>query len=249
MAHDFNNLLTIIRSSVDFLKQPQISETRRARYIDAISQTVDRAARLTGQLLAFARRQALTPTVFDVGERVAGVVELVRPLVGARIQIDLDLSGQPCLTRADLNQFETALINLAVNARDAMNGEGRMVLRVEPVDEVPPMRGHAGAIGEFIAVSVHDSGCGIAETEIAKIFEPFFTTKAVGKGTGLGLSQVFGFAKQSGGDVNVETAPGEGATFRLYLPRISARPEPVHVVPAGPAVAGRQGTGPAHPGG
>jgi signal transduction histidine kinase len=220
VAHDFNNLLTIIRSSIDFLRNgTDMPEPRRMRYMDAISQTVDRAAKLTGQLLSFARRQALTPSVFDVGRQVESVADLVRPLVGARIDIDIETSPEVCLAKADISQFETALINLAVNARDAMNGEGHLSFKVEAATEIPALRGHASAAGSFVAVTVSDSGPGIAVEQLTKVFEPFFTTKEVGKGTGLGLSQVFGFAKQSGGEVNIETAPGKGASFRIYLPR------------------------------
>jgi CheY-like chemotaxis protein len=119
-----------------------------------------------------------------------------------------------------LSQFETALVNMAVNARDAMDGEGTLTLRLARTTRLPPIRGHAGADGSFVAVSLQDTGSGILPEQIGRIFEPFFTTKAVGKGTGLGLSQVFGFAKQSGGDVNVETALDQGTTFTLYLPEV-----------------------------
>ena len=219
VAHDFNNLLTIIRSSVDFLSREDLSAERRNRYINAISQTVDRAAKLTGQLLSFARRQALTPVEFDVGAQVESVADLVRPLVGARISIKVSTPKRPCFARADISQFDTALINLAVNGRDAMHGEGTMSFCVEAVSELPSVRGHAGGKGDFIRVIVEDSGCGIPAAQLASIFEPFFTTKEVGKGTGLGLSQVFGFAKQSGGEITVASDEGRGASFQLYLPR------------------------------
>ncbi len=224
VAHDFNNLLTIIRSAVDFLRRRELPEDRRRRYVDAISDTVDRASKLTGQLLAFARRQPLKPEVFDVRQQVDNVADLVRPLVGARIKIDLDLCPTPCFTEADIGQFETALVNLAVNARDAMDGEGRLVFTVEEVASLPAIRGHRGAASRFIAISVADTGAGIDQSNLASIFEPFFTTKEVGKGTGLGLSQVFGFVKQSGGEVDVQSKPGQGSTFTLYLPRTEADP-------------------------
>ncbi len=223
VAHDFNNLLTIIRSSVDFLRREDIAAARRLRYVDAISQTVDRAAKLTGQLLAFARRQALVPVEFDVGVQVESVAELVRPLVGARIEIVVEPPARACFAKADVSQFDTALINLAVNGRDAMQGEGRLVFRIEPVVDVPSVRGHSGASGDFVAVTVSDTGSGIAPDQLPSIFEPFYTTKEVGKGTGLGLSQVFGFAKQSGGEITVLSEEGRGAAFRLYLPRIAGR--------------------------
>ena len=220
VAHDFNNLLTIIRSSVDFLRRGELPEPRQRRYVEAISETVDRAAKLTGQLLAFARRQPLKPEVFDAARQVVSVVDLVRPLAGARIQVVAQVGSQACFVEADVSQFETALVNLAVNARDAMGGEGRLTFRLELVEHVPAIRGHLGAAGAFVAVSVTDTGTGIDPAQTASIFEPFFTTKEVGKGTGLGLSQVFGFAKQSGGEVEVESRLGHGATFTLYLPRV-----------------------------
>ena len=223
VAHDFNNLLTIIRSSVDFLRRGDLGEARRSRYIEAISDTVDRASKLTGQLLAFARRQPLKPVVFDVSHQVRSVIELIRPLMGARIDIECDLCAPACFAEADVSQFETALVNLSVNARDAMNGEGRLVFRATEVSSVPAIRGHLNADGDFIAISITDTGLGIDPSQLAAIFEPFFTTKAVGKGTGLGLSQVFGFAKQSRGEVDVQSEIGQGSTFTLYLPRV---PEP-----------------------
>ncbi|MGE8128779.1 PAS domain-containing protein [Methylobacterium sp. NPDC080182] len=222
VAHDFNNLLTIIRSSVEFLRRPDLAETRRRRYLDAVSDTVDRAARLTGQLLAFARRQALKPQVFDIGARLRSIADMLDSVTGARIRVAIDLPATPRYVRADQSQFETALINMAVNARDAMDGEGNLTLRLEGDSPMPPIRGHAGAKGPFVAVRVSDTGAGIPDADLGRIFEPFFTTKEVGKGTGLGLSQVIGFAKQSGGDIDVASALGHGTTFSLYLPQVAA---------------------------
>ncbi|MEE7456029.1 histidine kinase [Methylorubrum populi] len=226
VAHDFNNLLTIIRSSVDFLRRPDLPEARKARYLDAVSETVERAAKLTGQLLAFARRQTLDPQVFALDERLRAMADLLDTVTGARIRIVLELPGEPCHVRADLSQFETALVNMAVNARDAMQGEGTLTLRLTCGGTLPSIRRHAGSSRPFAAVSISDTGLGIAPEVLPRIFEPFFTTKAVGKGTGLGLSQVFGFAKQSGGDVDVESVLGGGSTFTLYLPEVAAeRPD------------------------
>lgn len=219
VAHDFNNLLTVIRGGAEILRRPDLSEEKRARYIDAIADTADRAAKLTGQLLAFSRRQALRPEVFDAGERLESVKDMLRTVVGARVVLTTDADCEICYVEADPSQFETALVNLAVNARDAMDAAGNLSIKVRPADRVPGVRGHAPAAGEFVAVSVSDTGCGIAPEQLAQIFEPFFTTKEVGKGTGLGLSQVYGFAKQSGGEVEVDSTVGEGTTFTLYLPR------------------------------
>ncbi|HEU0146817.1 MAG TPA: PAS domain S-box protein [Bradyrhizobium sp.] len=225
VAHDFNNLLTIIRSATDFLRRRDLPEERRRRYVDAISETVERASKLTAQLLAFARRQPLTPQVFDVGDQVENVAQLIRPLVGARIQIDVAVETPGVFTLADIAQFQTAVINLAVNARDAMDGEGRLTIGVRKVEAVPALRGQLPRPGAFIAVSVTDTGTGIAPEHLSAIFEPFFTTKEVGKGTGLGLSQAFGFAKQSEGDIAVSSRLGVGTTFTIYLPQ-AASPAP-----------------------
>jgi PAS domain S-box-containing protein len=221
VAHDFNNLLTVILSGVDALRRPDVSEERRDRYVNAIAETAERAAKLTGQLLAFARRQPLRETVFDAADNVKRIVEMLTTVVGSRIMLKTDLRLSPAPVKADLVQFETALVNMAVNARDAMKGEGSITLTVDESREIPTMRAQPAVPGSFIMVSIADSGVGMAADQLARIFEPFFTTKAVGKGTGLGLSQVYGFAKQSGGDVRVDSAPGEGATFTLYLPRAS----------------------------
>ncbi|MCJ2127582.1 hybrid sensor histidine kinase/response regulator [Methylobacterium sp. E-045] len=235
VAHDFNNLLTIIRSSVDFLRRPDLPEDRRKRYMDAVSDTVDRAARLTGQLLAFARRQALKPEVLNVGERLRAVADMLDTVTGARVQVVAERTDANCFIKVDQSQFETALVNIAVNARDAMNGEGTLTMRLRCSAPIPPIRGHAGGPGPFAVVELTDTGTGIAEEDLTRIFEPFFTTKEVGKGTGLGLSQVFGFAKQSGGDVDVHSVLGQGTTFSLYLPEVEAVLD---------AVADEEGIGP-----
>jgi PAS domain S-box-containing protein len=240
VAHDFNNLLTIIRSATDFLRRRDLPEERRRRYVDAISDTVERASKLTAQLLAFARRQPLKPQVFNVGAQVENVAQLIRPLVGTRIQIDVDIGDSDTFSIADIAQFETALINLAINGRDAMDGEGRLTISVRKVSMIPALRGQPARGGNFIAVSVDDIGTGIAPQHLAAIFEPFFTTKEVGKGTGLGLSQAFGFAKQSGGDIAVASRLGEGASFTIYLPQAAAPKEPEAAKAASePAATGR----------
>ena len=220
VAHDFNNLLTVIRGSVDLLRRPNLTDERRERYIQAIAETADRAAKLTNQLLAFARRQALLPESFDAQESVRVLADMVRTLAGSCIKVALESASCPCHIHADRNQFDTAIINMAVNARDAMNGDGRLTICVESVDGMPSVRSHQAIAGDFIAISLTDTGEGISADRIDHIFEPFFTTKDVGKGTGLGLSQVFGFAKQSGGEVMVESEVGTGTTFTLYLPRM-----------------------------
>jgi len=238
VAHDFNNLLTVIKSSTDLLKRPGLAEDRRARYIGAISDTVDRAAKITGQLLAFARRQALKPEVFDAGASVKAIGDMMGSLTGSRIRIVTELPDEPCRVDADPSQFDTALVNMAVNARDAMDGEGRLTIRVEAAGHMPAARGQPRVTGRFVAVSITDTGTGIPEASLERIFEPFFTTKAVGQGTGLGLSQVIGFAKQSGGEITVASTPGAGTTFTLYLPRVAAAPAVSPHVEAEPLVDG-----------
>jgi two-component system NtrC family sensor kinase len=226
VAHDFNNLLTVIRASVDLLRRPDLPEPRRLRYIDAISDTVTRAAKLTGQLLAFARRQTLKPELFDVGQSVQMLGEMIGTLIGSRIEIVIHMPDEPCFINADAGQFETAMINMAVNARDAMDGDGRLTIAVRLAAELPGAAAPSRNPHGYVAVSVEDTGIGIPRDRFGQIFEPFFTTKEVGQGTGLGLSQVFGFAKQSGGEVIVASELGQGSIFTLYLPRVSGAGRP-----------------------
>ena len=246
VAHDFNNLLTVIRASVDLLRRPDLPEPRRLRYIDAISDTVTRAARLTTQLLAFARRQTLKPELFDVGQNVQMLSEMIGTLIGSRIEIAIHGPSEPCFVNADAGQFETAMINMAVNARDAMDGRGKLTITVRTATELPgpaaqqqkprDQTSGAQAPAGYVAVSVEDTGVGIPHEQFGRIFEPFFTTKEVGQGTGLGLSQVFGFARQSGGEVVVASEMGKGSMFTLYLPRITgdSRPQQISAEDAPP---------------
>jgi PAS domain S-box-containing protein len=217
VAHDFNNLLTIIRSSVDLLKMPTLTAQKRERYIDAIGETADRAAALTSQLLAFSRRQPLKPEIFDVGERISAMRRIVETSIGSTIALTITVPDR-AFVNADLNQFETAVLNLVINARDAMPAGGKLAVTVQSVTGLPAVRGHGSSGGDFVAVRVADDGSGIPPETLVKIFEPFFTTKGLNKGTGLGLSQVHGFAKQSGGEVDVQSEVGIGTAFTLYLP-------------------------------
>lgn len=225
MAHDFNNLLTVIRGSVDLLRRDNLSEEKRRTYIDAIGSTADRASDLTKQLLAFARRQALTPELIDTGASLMGLATMIETLTGSRITLQTQVPDYPCYIMADRAQLDTAIVNMAVNARDAMGGAGALTIATGPVSGIPKVRAHPPVTGDYVAVTVTDTGSGIAEGDLISIFEPFFTTKAVGQGTGLGLSQVFGFAKQSGGDVRVDSKVGKGTTFTLYLPRCYPNPD------------------------
>jgi PAS domain S-box-containing protein len=221
VAHDFNNLLTVIKASADFLRRPGLDEEKRARYVDAIAETANRAAVLTSQLLAFARRQPLQPEVFDSGARLRRLGHIITTTLGSAITLTYDLAETPQLVNADASQFDTAVLNMVVNARDAMPRGGALKLSTSGARGVPAVRGHAAAKGDFVAISITDTGVGIAADALQRIFEPFFTTKAVDKGTGLGLSQVYGFAKQSGGEINVASKVNAGTTFTLYLPRAS----------------------------
>ena len=225
VAHDFNNLLAVITSSIELLRNDMLPLEQHGKYLNLIFDTVGRAVKLTSQLLAFARQQPLSPEVFNVDDHVKDVVELVRPLLGTQMQIAHAPCGNGgCLAEADISQFEAALVNLVINARDAMNACGLLTLKVQEVDTVPAGLGHGLRAGGFVSVSVADTGCGIAQNKLQAIFEPFYTTKEVGKGTGLGLSQVFGFAKQSGGEVAVKSEVGAGSVFTLYLPCAKSPP-------------------------
>lgn len=219
VAHDFNNFLTIIRSSTDLLRNPRLDEERRRRYIEAIGNTVDLASKLTTQLLAFARRQSLKPEKFDPMLRIRSIGEMLHSLVGSRIEIVTDFECAKCFVEADPAQFETAIMNIALNARDAMAGVGQLKFKISEVDEIPAIRGHQPKEGRYIAVAISDTGSGIPAENLNTIFEPFFTTKEVGRGTGLGLSQVHGFVHQSGGNIEVRSEVGRGTTFVIYLPR------------------------------
>ena len=236
VAHDFNNLLTIIRSSIHFLKRPDLDEGRRARYIKTMADSVDRGAKLTGQLLAFARRQALVPETFAAAPRLTAIADMLDTTIGSRLRVELELPDTPCYIHADLAQLETAIVNLVLNARDALGGEGVLRLRLQPDHTVSGVGEHPPLLGRFAAISVIDSGTGIAPELLERIFDPFFTTKASGLGTGLGLSQVFGFAKQSGGEVQVRSEPGQSTTFTLYLPQVTS---PALLAPAQASAAER----------
>ena len=209
VAHDFNNLLTVIKSAADLLVRPDLTEEKRKRYLSAISETADKAAALTSQLLAFARKQPLNPKVFDLAATIGEVRELLQSTLGSGVKLILEAKCQGCLVEADPTQLQAALVNLAVNSRDAMDGEGEFTISLARVEE--------GALGHG-ELRVADTGRGIDPGDLDRIFEPFFTTKAVGKGTGLGLSQVYGFVQQSGGSIQVESELERGATFVIKIP-------------------------------
>ena len=234
VAHDFNNLLTIIRSSAELLRRPGLSQEKRDKFVEAIADTATKAAQLTRQLLAFARKQPLRPEAFSVAARLRGLEHLIRSTVGNAVPVTLDVAEELAAVQADPSQFDAVILILVINARDAMPDGGTLRISARTVTAIPPVRQHAGACGQFVAVSVTDSGTGISPDVVNSIFEPFFPTKPVKKGTGLGLSQAYGFAKQSGGEIDVDTQLGRGTTFTLYLPRAQTEPKS-EPAPAGPS--------------
>ncbi|MEO8622622.1 MAG: ATP-binding protein [bacterium] len=250
IAHDFNNLLTIILSSSDLALESLQHDHEARADIDDVRSAARRAVELTGQLLSFSRRQVLKETVVDVASIVDGLGSMVRRLVSASVAIDVRLppAGQalePVLV--DPHQLEQALLNLAVNASDAMPSGGTLEFSVEgmTLDEAW-VAAHDGAqAGRFCRIQVRDTGVGMDAATRVQAFEPFFTTKGVGKGTGLGLSMVFGFTKQSGGYVTLESTPGEGTAISLYLPfthgKESSSPPGACAVPGAPKTGARDG--------
>jgi PAS domain S-box-containing protein len=221
VAHDFNNLLTAMLGDAQLMAEqlPPASELHDAAL--EIEGAVQRAALLTRQLLAFGRKETATPRVLDLNELVTSTERMLRRLIGEDVELVTVLSPALWRVRADPGQVEQVIVNLAVNARDAMPGGGRLTIETGNIER--PARGPAGGAGDharpFVVVSVADTGTGMSDEVQAHLFEPFFTTKAPGKGTGLGLSTVYGIVKQAGGDVVVASEPGSGTTVRVYLPR------------------------------
>jgi two-component system NtrC family sensor kinase len=223
VAHDFNNLLMIISGSVQRLRN-EFTESKHTRLLDMIVTATQRGETLTRQLLTYSRQQTLTPEVVDLSQRLPVLRELLTRSLRADIEIKVDVPDGVCATRVDSGEFELAILNLAVNAKDAMPNGGTLSIRAKPVT----LKGEAseeGLAGDFVAIRIADTGHGIPADILPRVFEPFFTTKEVGKGTGLGLSQVYGFAKQSGGTATVSSVEGRGTIITLYLPRSVDAPE------------------------
>jgi PAS domain S-box-containing protein len=220
VAHDFNNLLQVIAGNLHLLARHEPNNANVQRRVSASLAAVERGAKLSSQLLAFARRQPLSPAVCDPRQIFEGVGELLQRALGETIQIDVQLPQQPWHINVDRNQLENAILNLAINARDAMKGEGTIGLSAQNICLDHSFCAGKGIVpGDYVRVSVSDSGVGIAPHLLEQVFEPFFTTKADGQGTGLGLSMVFGFVKQSGGHVEIDSQIGEGTRVQLYFPR------------------------------
>ena len=223
VAHDFNNLLTVVLGNADILLRRLEDQPAVAKHLGAIRAAADKGHALTRQLLAFSRQQQLNPVVVDLNVLVNDFAPLLRQAVGEGVSINLAIPEEPLHALVDPTHLETALLNLAVNARDAMNNEGVLAITLE--------RATDGDNAQVAAISVADSGFGMSAEVASRIFEPFYTTKEVGRGSGLGLSQVYGFVAQSGGAVEVRSGPGEGAVFRLSLPL--SREAPAEVADAG----------------
>ncbi|ESY13161.1 CHASE3 domain-containing protein [Mesorhizobium sp. C386A] len=222
IAHDFNNMLAVIISAMN-LAQRKLARGEHdiMKFIEAATDAATRAANLTSRLLAFSRQQPLAPQVVDANRLVTGMSDLLRRALGETIRIETVLAGGLWKTHADPSQLENAILNLAVNARDAMGEDGKMTIETanSHLDEGYAATHAEVKAGQYVMIAVSDTGPGMPADVMERAFEPFFTTKPVDKGTGLGLSQVFGFVKQSGGHVKIYSEPGQGTTIRIYLPR------------------------------
>jgi PAS domain S-box-containing protein len=218
VAHDFNNLLMVISGSLHMLRKNAPGDPKVQRALAAIDAATKRGAALTSQLLTFARRQSVNPQAVAVAERIDAVREVLDTGAGSSVRLAYDYGPDLWPVTVDVSEFETALVNLVINARDAMQSGGTITVAALNYTAGSQPQGH-DQTGDFVAISVTDSGVGIAPDVLAKIFDPFFTTKPVGKGTGLGLSQVHGFAHQAGGSVKVESELGKGTTVTILLPR------------------------------
>ena len=231
IAHDFNNMLAVVVGGID-LALRRLNGPRREvmMHLNNAMEGATRAAALTRRLLSFARSEPLLPERVDPAELIGGMSDLLDRTLGERIRIDVDLAADSWPIYVDPHQLENAIVNLAVNARDAMDGDGQVLIATRNVkvgaNEVGDVRA-----GDYVRISVADTGCGMSPDVLERAFEPFFTTKPVGKGTGLGLSQIFGFAHQSGGEVGIESEIGKGTTVSIYLPRTEVA-ETVRLHPA-----------------
>jgi PAS domain S-box-containing protein len=224
IAHDFNNLLTVIGGHSYILLNRLPADHPMRRDLVLIQQTSDRAAALTRQLLAFSRRQTLTPAVIDLSDIVTGLKALLPRVLGEDVQVVMDLDPVPGYVTADPGQVEQVILNMAVNSRDAMPGGGSLILETRHVDVDATSARHKGDLepGRYEVLSITDTGIGMDPATMCRVFEPFFTTKPAGKGTGLGLATAYGIIKQSGGHITVDSRPGSGTTFCIYLPRTEA---------------------------
>src|SRR5436305_708183 len=233
IAHDFNNVLSAIMMATDFLLTSHKPTDPSFQDINQIKQNANRAAALVRHLLAFSRKQTLRPQVLDLGESLSDIQNLLKRLIGEKVKLEVLHGRDLWPIKADLSQFEQVLVNLAVNARDAMPDGGTLTVKTANVtsDESAQMSYKGMPAADYVRIDVADTGTGISADIVDKIFEPFFSTKEVGKGTGLGQSTVYGIVKQTGGFVYVDSESGHGTTFRIFLPRhrpeLEAQPEPL----------------------
>jgi PAS domain S-box-containing protein len=238
VAHDFNNLLQVIRGNLEMLESAVAGDERAARRLRGAIYGADRAAQLTKQLLAFARRQPLTPQVINLSRLISDMADLLRRTLGEAIEVRTVVADGLWTTMADPGQVESALLNLALNARDAMPRGGRLTVEIgnAVLDEAYAKTARDVTPGAYVMLAVSDTGEGMSEETQGRVFEPFFTTKAEGKGTGLGLSMVYGFVKQSSGHIQIYSELGQGTTVKIYLPR-ATQPEPATVAPPPQTIA------------
>jgi len=244
VAHDFNNILGIIRACTEFLRDRIDSTAESSPYVENIKKAIERGSSLTRQLLAFSRSSAIQPRVLDLNERLRDVSKLLRPLMGDDVEILVVSKTPAAVVEADPGQLDQIVVNLAVNARDAMPRGGKFILETGTTkfDEAFAEQHQAMAAGKYVLLAISDTGTGMDEATVSRIFEPFFTTKEVGKGTGLGLATVYGIVKQSAGHILVYSELGHGTTFKIYLPSadhkigLESKPEVETVSPK------RQGT-------
>jgi len=242
VAHDFNNLLQVVSGNLQLLHKDIAGNERAETRVANAMAGVSRGSRLASQLLAFGRRQALEPKVVNVTRFVRGMDDMLRRAIGEGIEVETIFGGGLWNTFIDPGQIENALLNLAINARDAMEGQGKLTIELgnAHLDDDYARRHDEVEPGQYVMLAVTDTGCGMSAEVMAKVFEPFFSTKAEGKGSGLGLSMVYGFVKQSGGHVNIYSEPGHGTTIRLYLPRAMEREDVEVVVDTGPITGGTE---------
>ena len=226
IAHDFNNMLLVIQGFATLLEAELDDGAQAAEYLGEIRQAADRSARLTRQLLAYSRKQILQPDILDVNDTIRGLEAMLRRMIGEDVVLRVDLAEDPGAVRADPSQIEQMLVNLALNARDAMPTGGRLEIRTRPriVSAGSPAPDPEIPAGDYVEIAVEDTGHGMDAAVLEKVFEPFFTTKPTGEGTGLGLSMVYGIVRQSDGYIWAKSEPGQGATFHVMLPRVRTRP-------------------------
>ena len=234
VAHDFNNLLQIISGNLQLLASDVPNNPRAEQRLANAMGGVQRGAKLASQLLAFGRRQPLEPKVVNIGRLVAGMEDLLRRSIGEAIEIETVVSGGLWNAFVDSTQIENAVLNLAINARDAMDGVGKLTIEVRNAHLDPEYAAENSEVrpGQYVMIAVTDTGAGISPEIVEQVFEPFFTTKPEGKGSGLGLSMVYGFVKQSGGHVKIYSEVGQGTSIKIYLPRVHEDEDQV----AGPAL-------------